>query len=94
MITTKDIEHIAKLSRLEFDQNEMESFKHDLNQIVSYVNELQNVNTSFLNTQLNCVNAETQLRPDQPVQQFSQEQSVANAPVKKAGAFFVPTVME
>ncbi len=34
MITDSDIKHIARLSNLEIAENEIESFKHDLEQVV------------------------------------------------------------
>lgn len=94
MITKTDIEHIAKLSRLEFSSEELDSFKNDLNQIVTYVNEIQKVDTTGNNNHLLCVNAQTQLRPDQQVQWFSQQEATKNAPMEKGGAFFVPPVVE
>ena len=94
MITTDDVLHIAKLSRLEFNNTEIDNFKTDLNNVVNYVNELQQVNTNNIQIQSNSVNAENSLRLDQPEQHFSQDESVVNAPSKKYGAFSVPTVIE
>ena len=46
MITDSDIKHIARLSNLEIAENEIESFKHDLEQVVNYVNTLSKIDTS------------------------------------------------
>ncbi len=94
MITQKDVQHIAKLSRLEFNAQQQKQFEQELNQIVNYVNQLQSVDTSTVESKLNCVNAQTSLRNDQPRTFFTQDEAVANAPEKRAGAFFVPPVME
>ena len=94
MIDKQEILHIAKLSRLEFNNTDIENFEHDLNAIVDYVNQLQQVNTNNVLQPLQPINAETELRQDTPREYFTQEQSVANAPAKKYGAFSVPTVIE
>ena len=94
MISTTDIEKIAKLSRLEFSPSEIESFKTELNNIVGYVNNIRNVNTENENIVLNYIDAQTDLRQDTPREFFTQQQAVANAPHKKAGAFSVPTIID
>lgn len=94
MITADDIKHVAKLSRLEFSEPEIESFKGDLNDIVNYITTVQKIDTTSVEQTLNCINAETELRQDSPRQFFTQQQAVSNAPFKKAGAFSVPAIID
>lgn len=94
MITADDIKHVAKLSRLEFTEQEIESFKGDLNDVVNYITTVQKIDTSSVEQTLQCINAETDLRQDSPRQFFTQQQAVSNAPVKKAGAFSVPAIID
>ncbi len=94
MITTDVVKHIAKLSRLEFSDSEIENFKDDLGNIVEYVNEIQKIDTTSVEDVLNCVDAKTELRKDQIKKSFTQEEALKNAPSKKAGAFYVPLVIE
>jgi aspartyl-tRNA(Asn)/glutamyl-tRNA(Gln) amidotransferase subunit C len=42
-ITTQDIEHLARLARIEVTEDEKKSFQKDLNAIVGYVSEIQKV---------------------------------------------------
>ena len=56
MITTEDIKHIAKLSKLEFSENEIENFKEELGQIVEYVNTLSKIDTSSVNLENEAIN--------------------------------------
>lgn len=93
MITTEDIKHIAKLSKLEFSENEIENFKEELGQIVEYVNTLSKTDTSSVNLENEAINLNN-LREDNPNNSLSQEEAIKNAPKKRAGGFNVPAVIE
>ncbi len=93
MITTEDIKHIAKLSKLEFSENEIENFKEELGQIVEYVNTLSKIDTSSVNLENEAINLNN-LREDNPNNSLSQEEAIKNAPKKRAGGFNVPAVIE
>jgi len=45
MISTKELEHIARLARLNFTEKELEKFSRDLNEIISFVQKLEKVDT-------------------------------------------------
>lgn len=94
MITTKDIEHIANLSRLEFNKEEIETFKDQMNSIVDYVNELEQIDTTGVEFEYQSVDAKNGLRPDVARPFFTPEQATKNAPNKKNGTFVVPSVLE
>lgn len=94
MISTHEVKRIAKLSRLEFSDQELEDIKKDLSSIVGYVNQLQSVDTKKQNFSTPTVDAKTQLRPDEPSRYFTPDEAVQNAAAKRAGAFLVPPVME
>ena len=42
----KDIEHIAKLARLELGEEELEKYGNELSNILGYIDQLQEVDTS------------------------------------------------
>jgi len=92
-ITIEQIKHLAKLSRLEFEESELESFKDEFQSIIDYVNALQSVDTS------NAVDQTEkrkigELREDVAGESLSNEEVIKNAKNKENGAFFVPTVVE
>jgi len=43
MITKDQLKHLAELAKIEFDDKELESFLKDINQILNYVEEIQNL---------------------------------------------------
>lgn len=45
MLSTSDVEHIAKLARLHLTDDEIEQYKEQLSSILDYVQKLQEVNT-------------------------------------------------
>lgn len=46
MLTEKEIEHLAKLAKLELIQKEKEKLAHDLSSILDYVQKLNEVDTT------------------------------------------------
>ena len=46
MLSKEDVLKIAKLSKLEFSENEIEKFRVDLNKIFDHMEELNSVDTS------------------------------------------------
>lgn len=94
MITLNTIDKLAKLSRLEFSDEEKQQLKNELQDIVNFVSDLQDVNTDEISVDQDFADSETDLREDIPVKTFTPEQAVANAEVKEDGAFAVPPVIE
>ena len=93
MITKKDVLHVAKLSKLEFTEDEIDSFVTDMDSIVAYVNTLSQIDTSGLEEKLNVVNL-NDLRADEVNNSLSQADAILNAPKKRNGGFSVPQVVE
>lgn len=93
MITKKDVLHVAKLSKLEFTEDEIDSFVTDMDSIVAYVNTLSQIDTSGLEEKLNVVNL-NDLRADQVNTSLAQADAILNAPKKRNGGFSVPQVVE
>ena len=46
MITIKDVEHVAKLARLELTDEEKELYTKQLGDVLQYVNQMNEVDTS------------------------------------------------
>jgi aspartyl-tRNA(Asn)/glutamyl-tRNA(Gln) amidotransferase subunit C len=93
MLTTEDILKIAKLSRLEFNDVEIEKFKSDLNNIFTYIDELSEVDTTSVEP-LTVINVNSpEYREDIIKPSLSQEESMRNSPSKAEGMLIVPKVV-
>ena len=92
MISKKEVEHIAKLARLELSGSEVEKMQKDLSEILGYFDLLKNVpKTKIQNTK-----SKTQsLRKDEIISQKNEvaETIIASAPDKKDGYIKVKTIL-
>ncbi len=92
-ISQEEVEHVAKLARLEITEAEKETFSRQLSSILAYVETLEAIDTKGVEptaTVLGQVNVfrEDEARPGLPV-----EQALANAPEAGDGFFVVPKVI-
>lgn len=93
-VTLQDVEHIAKLARLELTDEEKETFTEQMNALLRYaekLNELQTDDVEPTTHVLPVVNVmrEDQIRPSWPL-----EEVLKNAPEQEEGQFLVPPVLE
>lgn len=92
-ITRKDVEYIAQLARLRFKDEELENFTHQLNEILNYVeklNELDTTNVEPLNHPVENVNV---FRNDELKPSIQTEAALKNAPDRTDDFFKVPKVI-
>jgi len=95
VIDDKIIDKIAKLSSLQIDENEKESLKAELGDIVNFVEVLNDVDVSHVDATFTTIAGGTPYREDIPAQKenFSKE-ILANAPKSEDGYFIVPKIIE
>ncbi len=67
MISIKELEHIARLARLNFTEKELEKFSRDLNEILSFVQKLEKVDTRNVAETSQVTGLENISRPDEVV---------------------------
>ena len=91
----KQAKNLAKLSRLEFSDDELKAFLKDFKATLQQVSLIERVDVSNVDVKKedDIVNI-LELRTDKVVNTFSQEQVVQNAPDKKDGAFLVPLTVD
>ena len=90
----KEAQNLAKLSRLEFTDEELKEYVKEFKATLQQVSVIESVDVSSLNAQqLDDIDI-TNLRKDEVVNTFTQQQVVQNAPDKKDGAFLVPITVE
>ena len=88
------VDHLAHLSRLEFENEAKEEIINDLNRILSFVEKLNELDTENI-APLIYMNDETNvLREDFVVQDITQEETLKNAPKRDSDYFKVPKMVE
>ena len=93
-VNNKLVEHLAHLSRLDFDDDSKEKMKFDFEKMLDFVAKLEEVDTenieplSYMSSELNV------LREDKVEQLLTQEQALENAPVNDTDYIRIPKVID
>ena len=93
-VNNKLVEHLAHLSRLDFDDDSKEKMKFDFEKMLDFVAKLEEVDTenieplSYMSSELNV------LREDKVEQLLTQEQALQNAPVNDSDYIRIPKVID
>ncbi len=92
MITIKDVEHVAKLARLELTEEEKELYTKQLGDVLKYVDQMNEVDTSNVKPMAQVVDIVNVMREDKVVYEQTKEELMANAPEEENGFFKVPKI--
>jgi aspartyl-tRNA(Asn)/glutamyl-tRNA(Gln) amidotransferase subunit C len=92
-VTKKDVEHIARLAKLKFDDSEIERLTDEMNEILKYMDKLNEIDTTSVEPLSHPVELENVFRDDKAVDGVSTHDALKNAPVKDDKYFHVPKVI-
>lgn len=92
MITIKDVEHVAKLARLELTQEEKELYTKQLGDVLKYVDQMNEVDTSNVKPMAQVIDFVNVMREDKVIHDISKEDLMKNAPEEENGFFRVPKI--
>lgn len=87
------VEHVARLARLNLPPEEIDQFTTELAVILSYVDQLSQVDTTGVEPLSQFIEAENVFRPDSIEPSLSQAAALANAPARDEQFFLVPKVI-
>jgi aspartyl-tRNA(Asn)/glutamyl-tRNA(Gln) amidotransferase subunit C len=93
-ITTEEIQHVARLARLEMSAAAAEKFASQIDDILGYVDTLNGVTTDDVAPTSHVLSLVNALREDVPPEASSAADPLANAPESSEGMFEVPKVIE
>jgi aspartyl-tRNA(Asn)/glutamyl-tRNA(Gln) amidotransferase subunit C len=94
-LTKKDVEHIAKLARLPLTPQEKISMQKQLSEVVSYVGELAEVETSKVEPTSQTTGLTNVTREDQENNQsLSLDQVISGTDNTHNGYFVVPQILD
>ena len=93
-ITLKEVDYIAELARLELNKLEREQYTNDLNQILSYVDKLNELNTKGIDPTTHVVELTNVLRTDREESSSVQGKILNNAPEIENSCFKVKKIIE
>jgi aspartyl-tRNA(Asn)/glutamyl-tRNA(Gln) amidotransferase subunit C len=93
-ISAKEVEHVAKLARLELSDKEQEQLTDQLSNILTYVEKLNEPDTKGVEPTSHVLDLSNVMRDDVAAPSLPQEKALANAPEKAAGHYKVPKIIE
>jgi len=92
-VTIKEVEHIAKLAKLEFSDTEKEKFTHQFNDILGYMEQLNSVDTTNVEPLAQVIELRNVFREDVVTPSTPTEEALKNAPAATEEHFKVPKVI-
>jgi len=92
-VTKKDVEYIAELAKLTFKDEELEKFTEHLNQILTYVEKLNELDTTNVEPLSHPVEGSNAFREDVVKPSLDREEALRNAPDRSELFFKVPKVI-
>ena len=93
MISKEVVEKVAKLSRLNLDEDEIELYADQLSQILDIMEGLKQIDTEGVAPLAHVLPIENVFREDEVGESFTQEKVLANAPEQADGMFQVSKIV-
>lgn len=93
-ITRAEVEHVARLARLELGEEEKERMTSQLDAILGYFDTLSALDTSGVEPTATVIPMVSVMREDVVRPSLSREDALANAPDREDAFFRVPRIIE
>ena len=93
-ISLKDVEHVARLARLELSDADKERMRRELDGILTYIDKLRALDTEGVEPTSHAIPMTNVMRDDTPRPSLPQDAMLANAPERSGEFFRVPRIIE
>lgn len=93
-ISKQDALKIGKLARIRLNDEEVEHYTGEINNILGWIEQLQEVNTDDVPQMTSVCEMSLPMRKDEVTDGGYQEKILKNAPANDYGCFVVPKVVE
>ena len=93
-ISARDVEHVARLARLDLSAAEKERMRSELDGILAYIDKLRALDTRDVPPTSHAVPVTNVMRDDEERPSLPQEDMLANAPDRHRDLFRVPKIIE
>ena len=95
VIDKSTVKHVAYLSRLELNENELAAYSSQLASILSYINKLNEIETKDVTPTSHAISSlKNVFRKDVPKRSLEADEALKNAPSKEGNFFKVPQIIE
>ena len=93
-ISSQEVEYVAHLARLEITDAEKDKFTSQLNDILLYIDKLNELDTKDVEPMSHAISVTNAFREDKIMNSIGTENSLANAPDARGEFFRVPKVID
>ncbi len=95
-VDKKDLQYVASLARLELDDSEIDSLTGQMNEIISFVEKINSLDTSSCSPSAHVLDISNQMRDDVVKQSSIEtiEKILENAPHRQDTFIAVPRILE
>lgn len=93
-ITKEQVNHLAHLSRLEINEDEMDGYIEKLEQVVDLFDDLNDAETKDVKPTYHVLDLVNVFREDVSEKGLDREEVLKNSKETEAGQFKVPTIIE
>jgi aspartyl-tRNA(Asn)/glutamyl-tRNA(Gln) amidotransferase subunit C len=94
MISREEILKLAELARLSLSDEEIEQLQNDLDEMLEFVKQLQQVDTEGVEPMSHSIDLKSVMRPDKLTASLPVEEALKNAPARIGDFFKVPKVID
>lgn len=92
-ISKQQVEHVAHLARLTLTEEELETMTGQLDNILSYVDKLNELDTGLISPTSNVFSLSNAFRSDIVKESLTREEALKNAPRQNGEMFQVPRII-
>jgi aspartyl-tRNA(Asn)/glutamyl-tRNA(Gln) amidotransferase subunit C len=94
VLTVEEVDHIAKLARLNLSEEEKSRYREQLSQILEYAGRLQELDTEDISPTFRVLQIQSRLREDESRSGLATQDLLRNAPDTESNQFRVPPILE
>ncbi len=92
-ITIKDVKHVAILSRLGLNDDELQKYEKELNDVLNFMEKLNELDTQGVEPTSHVLDIHNVFRSDVVEKSLDLEDVLANAPDRDDDCFKVPSIL-
>ena len=93
-ITKEQVKYVANLARLNVSEAEADELCTQMADIITFADALSEVDTEKIEPTNHAIKVENVLREDVVRPSYDRDEMIKNAPMKQAGCYAVPKVVE
>ena len=92
-LSDKDVKHVAVLSRLGLNDDELQKYEKELNDVLNFMEKLNELDTKGIEPTSHVLDIHNVFRSDKVEESLSLEDVLANAPDRDEDYFKVPSIL-